>query len=128
MSAHGGTIAGRAPVQMPIRSIALLLAALTAIAVGLTAIGLSERDAGVAPAVADAGRYWGPTTGHPALRERFGQVSGMPVQRLYPEGFGGTIRDEAVASMPVQRLYPDGFGVTTDDEPTVIMDGRRRKW
>jgi hypothetical protein len=117
---------------MPIRSIALLLAALTAIAVGLTAIGLSERDAGVvpasAPATSHAGRFSGPTTGHPALRNGLGQVSGMPVQRLYPEGFGGTIRDERVASMPVQRLYPDGFGVTIDDEPTVIMDGRRRKW
>jgi hypothetical protein len=32
----------------------------------------------------------------------------------------------AATTMPVQRLYPDGFGEV--EESTPIFDGRRRKW
>ena len=33
----------------------------------------------------------------------------------------------AETAMPVQRLYPDGFG-DTEEASTPIFDGRRRKW
>jgi hypothetical protein len=144
MSAQGGTITGRRPVQLPIRPIAVLLAAVTAAAIAVTAVRLAERDAGTEPAVSAVEGYWNPTTGHPALRERNGvsmpvqrvypdgfgaQVEGeasMPVQRVYPDGFGAQVEGEA--SMPVQRVYPDGFGAQVDDDQTVVFDGRRRKW
>jgi hypothetical protein len=106
MSAQGGTIAGRTPVHLPIRPIALLLAAATAAAVGMTAIRLTGQDAEVRPAVSNVEGYWNATTGHPAIRDRNGEVS----------------------EMPVQRLYPDGFGDEADDSPAMIFDGRRRKW
>jgi hypothetical protein len=107
MSAQGGTITGRPPVQLPIRPIAVLLAVVTAAAIGMTAIRLAERDAGVEPAASVVEGYWNPTTGHPAIRDRSG---------------------EAGISMPVQRLYPDGFSQTVDDGQTPVFDGRRRKW
>jgi hypothetical protein len=90
MSAQGGTIAGRATAKLPVRSIAVLLAIVTAVAIAMTAVRLADRDAGVEPAVSN-------------------QESSMPVQRLYPEGFGQAISDKE-SSMPVQRLYPGGFG------------------
>jgi hypothetical protein len=127
MSAQGGTITGRRPVQLPIRPIAVLLAAVTAAAIGITAFRLAERDTGVEPAVSAVEGYWNPTTGHPAIHERNGEgEASMPVQRVYPGGFGGQVEGEA--SMPVQRLYPDGFAGPTDDDQTVVFDGRRRKW
>jgi hypothetical protein len=101
MSAQGGTVTGRTPVQLPIRPIAVLLAIVTAAAIGTTAVWLDDRDAGVE-----------------------GEAS-MPVQRLYPGGF---VQVEGEASMPVQRLYPDAFAGPTDDGQTVVFDGRRRKW
>jgi hypothetical protein len=125
MSAQGGTITGRPPVQLPIRPIAVLLAAVMAVGIAVTAVRLAERDAGTDPAVSAVEGYWNPTTGHPALRERSGEVS-MPVQRVYPDGFGAQVEGEA--SMPVQRVYPDGFGAQADDDQTVVFDGRRRKW
>ena len=106
MSAQGGTIAGRAPMHLPIRPIALLLAVVTAAAVGMTAVRLASDDGRTEPAVAKV-EFGSPTTGHPTIRDRHGV---------------------AVSEMPVQRLYPDGFGDAADDEPTVIFDGRRRKW
>jgi hypothetical protein len=106
MSAQGGTIAGRPPMQLPTRPIALLLAAVTAAAVGMTAIRMTGQDARVEPALANAQRFWGPTTGHPVLRDRDG------------------IRE--ASAMPVQRLYPDGFDGPTTYTP--ILDDVRRKW
>jgi hypothetical protein len=100
MSAQGGTITGRRSVQLPIRPISVLLAVVTAAAIGTTAVRLADRD-GVE-----------------------GEAS-MPVQRLYPGGF---VQVQGEASMPVQRLYPGGFSGPTDDDQTVVFDGRRRKW
>ena len=87
MSAQGGTLAGRAPTGLPVRSIAVLLAIATAAAIGMTAVRLAGRDASVEPAA--------------------------------------TVQN---SSMPVQRLYPEGFGQPIDDETNAIFDGRRRKW
>jgi hypothetical protein len=127
MSAQGGTITGRSPVQLPIRSIVLILAAITAAVIGISAIRLADRDAGVEPAVSAVEGYWNPTTGHPALRARNGEgEASMPVQRVYPNGFGARAEEET--SMPVQRVYPDGFSQPVDDGQTPVFDGRRRKW
>jgi hypothetical protein len=145
MSAQGGTITGRRPVQLPIRPIAVLLAVVTAAAIGMTAVRLADRDARVEPAVSSVEGYWNPTTGHPALRQRNGEgEASMPVQRVYPGGFvqveseasmpvqrlypGGFVQVEGEASMPVQRLYPGGFAGQADDGQTIVFDGRRRKW
>jgi hypothetical protein len=145
MSAQGGTITGRRPVQLPIRPIAVLLAAVTAAAIGMTAVRLADRDAGVQPDVSTVEGYWNPTTGHPAIRERSGEgEASMPAQRVYPGGFlqvegetsmpvqrlypGGFVQVERGTSMPVQRLYPDGFAGQADDDQTAVFDGRRRKW
>jgi len=102
MSAQGGTIGGRAPLHLPIRPIvATLLIATTAAAIGLTAIQITGNGAreDTTTSVVERQGYWHPTTGHPALRDRPGTeeavVTGVPVQRLYPDGFGERVKDDA---------------------------------
>jgi hypothetical protein len=88
MSAQGETISRRRPIHVPVRFLVLAVAAM--VAVGAVAIqSISDNPAERLPATSV---------------ERDGT---MPVQRLYPEGFGGAA---LTGSMPVQRLYPGGFG------------------
>jgi hypothetical protein len=123
MSAQGGTIVRRPTTRLPVRPTAVLLAVFTAFAIGMTVVRLAVRDAGVEPAVSVVEGVH--HTSHPAVRDRNANAgTSMPVQRLYPEGFGTT----AGTSMPVQRLYPEGFDATSDGESDVIFDGRRHKW
>jgi hypothetical protein len=134
MNVQGGTITGRAPVQMSIRFLVLVMAAVVAIGAGMAVIQVI-RDGGAErlPATSVEG-FWQPQVAHPAIRGRFGdgtevgavsvqrlypggfgraaQAVPMPVQRLYPDGFGSAAQ---AVSMPVQRLYPDGFGEPKDD-------------
>jgi hypothetical protein len=112
MSAQGDTISKRRSIQVPVRFLAFAVAAVLA-AAGFAAIqSVSDDPAEVLPATSverDGGM--------PIQRlypEGFGavaQAESMPVQRLYPEGFGSVAQAE---SMPVQRLYPDGFGKPKD--------------
>ena len=112
MSAQGDTISKRRSIQVPVRFLAFAVAAVLA-AAGFAAIqSVSDDPAEVLPATSverDGGM--------PIQRlypEGFGSVAqtgSMPVQRLYPEGFGSVAQAE---SMPVQRLYPDGFGEPKD--------------
>jgi hypothetical protein len=88
MSAQGETISRRRPIHVPVRFLVLAVAAV--VAVGAVAIqSIFDNPAERLPATSV---------------ERDGT---MPVQRLYPEGFGGAA---LTGSMPVQRLYPGGFG------------------
>ena len=92
MSAQGETISRRRPIHVPVRFLALAVAAVAA--AGAVAIQSTSDD---------------PAERLPATSvERDGA---MPVQRLYPEGFGSAAQ---TGSMPVQRLYPDGFGEPKD--------------
>ena len=97
MSAQGGTISGRASLHLPVRPIvAMLLAATTAAAIGLAATQITGNDARDETSVVEGQSYWDPTTGHPALRGRPGTeevvLTGVPVQRLYPDGFGARVK------------------------------------
>jgi hypothetical protein len=87
MSAQGETISRRRPIHVPVRFLALAVAA--AVAAGAVAIQSISDD---------------PAKRLPATSVERGGA--MPVQRLYPEGFGSAAQ---TGSMPVQRLYPDGF-------------------
>ena len=108
MSAQG-TITGRTPVHLPVRGIAVAIAAALAAVLTIGVIELSG----------------------PAKQVNVDNVTRdtMPVQRLYPGGFGAQVTESGDAeAMPVQRLYPDGFGVkATDDGYTRITSGVRRK-
>src|SRR5215211_712986 len=126
MSAQGGTIAGRSPMQLPIRPVVLLLAAVSAAIVGMTAIRLASEDERVQPAVTSVDGYWHASVAHPAIRDRNGVAATLPVQRLYPGGFVGSAED-AAATMPVQRLYPGGFVAAEADDPAVSVGGRHGK-
>jgi hypothetical protein len=99
MSAQGGTISGRAPLRLPIRSIvALLVVATMAAAIGFAAIQITGNDARDETALVERPGYWPPTTGHPAHRDRQGsteaEVTGVPVQRTYPDGFGERVKND----------------------------------
>lgn len=99
MSAQGGTISGRAPLHVPIRPIVtMLLVATTAATVGLATIQIAGNDARDETSVVERQGYWNPTTGHPALRGRPGSteavVTGVPMQRVYPDGFGDRVRSD----------------------------------
>jgi hypothetical protein len=88
MSAQGEAISRRRPIHVPVRFLVLAVAAV--VAAGAVAIqSISNNPAERLPATSV---------------ERDGA---MPVQRLYPDGFGSAAR---TGSMPIQRLYPDGFG------------------
>jgi hypothetical protein len=70
MSAQGGTI--RAPSHVPIRPLVAIVAAASAIALTFGAIQATRQPARDATTVA---RFdWSPTTGHPAIRDRFGHA------------------------------------------------------
>jgi hypothetical protein len=126
MSAQGGTISGRAPIHLPLRAMAVVLAAAVAAAVGLGIIDTTRPAPAEQVVVGELQGSWDSTISHPRERVRHeAQVSAVPVQRLYPGGF---VQVEAEASMPVQRLYPDGFAGQADDGQTAVFDGRRRKW
>jgi hypothetical protein len=108
MSAQGGTISGRAPLHLPIRPIVtMLLVATTAAAIGLAAIQIAGNDARDQTSVVESQRSWQPTTGHPALRGRPGdeeaEVTEVPVQRLYPDGFGERVRNDAPQRFELMR-------------------------
>jgi hypothetical protein len=126
MSAQGATIQVGRPVGMPTRLLALTVATVAAAGIAVAGVRLiAEDDSAARPAMHAGPADRGHAAAHPAIRERFGGpfATEMPVQRLYPDGFGTA----AVAEMPVQRLYPDGFG-TPADETTTISSGVRRKW
>ena len=89
MSAQGESISRRRPTHVPVF---LALAVTVAAAAGAVAIqSISDDPAERLPATSV---------------ERDGP---MPIQRLYPEGFGSAAQ---TGSMPIQRLYPEGFGST----------------
>ena len=99
MSVQGGTISGRAPLHLPIRSmVAILVVATTAAAIGFAAIQITGNDAREQTSVVERQGYWQPTTGHPALRGRPGSteavVTGVPVQRRYPDSFGESVKND----------------------------------
>jgi hypothetical protein len=126
MSAQGGTISGRAPMHLPLRAMAVVLAAATAAAVGLGVIDFTSPAPAEQVVIGELQGVWESTISHPrAGYAEQAQVSEMPVQRLYPEGFA---EQAQVSEMPVQRLYPEGFGEPKDEGSTKIFDGRRRKW
>ena len=113
MSAQGGTISGRAPLHLPIRPIVtMLVVATTAAAIGLTAIRITGNDAReeTTTSVVERQGYWHPTTGHPALRDRPGTA------------------EAGVTGVPVQRLYPDGFGERVRNDTPLRLERMRRKW
>jgi hypothetical protein len=67
MSAQGGTI--RAPLHVPIRPVVAIVAAAAAIAI---TFGVIEANREPARGTATVTRFdWSPTTGHPAVRDRF---------------------------------------------------------
>jgi hypothetical protein len=107
MSTQGGTITGRTPMHLPVRAIMILVAAALSATVALGAFQLTRDQAQQANVAGVQGIEWGSQIGHPFAHVRV---------------------TEDASAMPVQRLYPEGFGQTVDDEPTVIFDGRRRKW
>lgn len=113
MSAQVRTIIGRTPAHVPIRPIVALVGAATAAAIAFGLIAM-EQSARVEAPVAEL--EWAATTGHPAIRNRFGageaEMSEVPVQRLYPDGFGSRAE---MSEVPVQRLYPDGLGEPETD-------------
>ena len=111
MSAQGGTISGRAPLHLPIRPIvAMLLVATMAAAIGFAAIQITGNDARDETSVVERQSYWHPTTGHPALRDRPGSTEAV------------------VTGVPVQRSYPDGFGERVKNDTPQRFDRLRRKW
>jgi hypothetical protein len=116
MSAQGETISRRRPIHVPVRFLAPAMAAVVvAGAVAIQSISDDPTERVPATSVERDGAM-------PVQRlypEGFGsaaQTGSMPVQRLYPDGFGSAAQ---IGSMPVQRLYPDGF-----DEP---KDGTGRR-
>ena len=126
MSAQG-TIAGRAPMQLPVRGMALAAAAALAAALTIGAVGLtggSTREANVAEV---SSLDWTSHVGHPFAHVRGVdlEAQAMPVQRLYPDGFAGAIVD-GIERMPVQRLYPDGFAASGDAYTRILSDVRRK--
>jgi hypothetical protein len=107
MSAQGGTISGRTPIHLPLRAMAVVLAAAVAAAVGLGVIDTTRPAPAEQVVVGELQGTWDSTISHP--RDR--------------------VRDQAqVSAVPVQRLYPEGFGEPKDEGSTKIFDGRRRKW
>jgi hypothetical protein len=111
MSAQGGTISGRAPLHLPIRPIlAMLLVATTAAAIGFAAIQITAPDVRNETSVVERQGYWQPTTGHPALRGR-------------PGG-----KESVMTGVPVQRRYPKGFGEGVKNDTPQRFEGMRRKW
>jgi hypothetical protein len=99
MSAQGGIISGRAPLHLPIRSIvAMIVVATTAAAIGFAAIQITGNDARDDTSVVEREGYWRPTTGHPAVQGRPGsmgaEVTGVPAQRLYPDGFSARVKND----------------------------------
>ena len=113
MSAQGDTISRRRSIQVPVRFLALAVAAVLAAGAGVAAIqSISHDSAEVFPATSV--ERDGAMPVQRLYPEGFGsaaQTESMPVQRLYPEGFGSAAQTE---SMPVQRLYPEGFGEPKD--------------
>ena len=111
MNAQGGTITGRGPVQVPIRLLALVVAAVLAAGIGVAAIQAVADDGAERLSVGrDESSQFGAVPVQRLYPDGFGGgglTESMPVQRLYPEGFGGAALTEL---MPVQRLYPEGFG------------------
>jgi hypothetical protein len=68
MSAQGGTI--RAPLHVPVRPVVAIVTAAAAVALMFGAIQATRE---LAPNVATVTQLdWSPTTGHPAVRDRFG--------------------------------------------------------
>lgn len=68
MSAQGGTI--RAPLHVPIRPLVAIVAAAAAVALTFGAIQATREPVRNAATVVRID--WSPTTGHPAIRHRFG--------------------------------------------------------
>ena len=68
MSAQGGTI--RAPLHVPVRPVVAIVTAAAAVALTFGAVQAAREPA---PNAATVTRLdWSPTTGHPAIRDRFG--------------------------------------------------------
>jgi hypothetical protein len=121
MSAQGETISRRRPIHVPVQFLVLAMAAVAAAgALAMQSISGNPAERLPATSVERDGAM-------PVQRlypEGFGsaaQTGSMPIQRLYPEGFGSVA---LIGSMPVQRLYPDGFGGPKDG--TVVGDRERR--
>ena len=68
MSAQGGTI--RAPLHVPIRPLVAIVAAAAAVALAFGAVQATREPVRNATAIVRID--WSPTTGHPAIRDRFG--------------------------------------------------------
>jgi hypothetical protein len=105
MSAQGETISRRRPAHVPVRFLVLaVVTVVAAVAVAIQSISDDPAERLPATSVERDGAM-------PVQRlypEGFGSATGsMPIQRLYPEGFGSAAQ---TGSMPVQRLYPEGFG------------------
>ena len=107
MSTRGATITGRAPLHLPAHPIMILIGAALSVTLALGAIQLTRGHAEQANAVGVQEIEWGSQIGHP-----------FPHVRVTKQA----------SAMPVQRLYPNGFGAAVDDETTAVFDGRRRKW
>jgi hypothetical protein len=111
MSVQGGTISGRAPLRLPFQSIvAMLVVAVTAASIGFAAIQIAGNDARDETALVERQGYWQATTGHPALRDRPGT------------------KEAVLTGVPVQRRYPDGFGESVKNDTPRRFDLIRRKW
>ena len=126
MSAQG-TISGRAPMQLPVRGVAFAVAAALAAALTIGAIELTGGTAREANVANVSSLDWTAHVPHPFGQVRTSQrgAHGMPVQRVYPDGFAGPIV-EGVEEMPVQRLYPDGFAAAADGYTPIRSDLRRK--
>jgi hypothetical protein len=113
-----GTILQRQGRHLPIWPVAALLVAVVATAIGLRLMD-DLRNADPMPAIEA-------TEGH--FEGSAGAIRELPRGPFHEAGRAHEVILEAppAVAMPVQRVYPDGFGDT--DESSPIFDGRRRKW
>jgi hypothetical protein len=116
-----GTILQRQGRHLPIWPVAALLVALVATAIGFR-VAIDFRQGPVAV-------NQGLGTLDPTVIENWAAaVRELPRGPFHEAGRAHEVILEAppAATMPVQRVYPEGFGDIEESSP--IFDGRRRKW
>jgi hypothetical protein len=105
MSTQGASIT-QAPTHVPMRPLVWLVALVVAMGIAFAAIAATTN----APALDQRGfvdRFdWSQQVAHPRFADR-GEVSGVPEQRLYPDGFAHErTRPIGFGHVPPQRLHP----------------------
>jgi hypothetical protein len=106
MSARGATISQQAPTHVPIRPVVWLVAMVVAIGIALGAVAATTD----APALDQSGvvdRFdWSQQLAHPRLGDRGvdrPELTSMPEQRLYPDGFDRERRIDGPDRVPDRR-------------------------